>query len=313
MRFTMQNSVPLELVSPLVVAAHDAGAANLIIGWLRRRCDLEVRTCLDGPAVDLWAAAFGKPLILSPSDALRGAAVLLSGTSYASDLENRARALAKAYGVHSIGVIDHWVNYVERFLHAGSQALPNEIWVADEDALTAAAACFPGITTRQQPNLYLDDIVAEVRKAEREMPLAVVRRVLYAMEPIRHAWTGSGKAGEFQALDYFVQCGRQLGLDGAAEIRLRPHPSDPPGKYDTWLTQHANWNLRIDMEVSLAQSIAWADTVVGCETFAMVVGLAAGRQVVSTLPPNAPRCRLPMKGIIHLRDLVALNYSCSAP
>lgn len=308
----MQNSVQPELASPLVVAAHDAGAANLVIGWLRERRDLEVRTCLAGPAVDLWTAAFGRPQILPPAEALLGAAALLSGTSYASELEHQARALAKAVGIHSIGVIDHWVNYHDRFLRDGSRVLPDEIWVADEDALTIAAACFPGTAVRQQPNLYLADLVAKVRKVHCEPSPDAARRVLYALEPIRHAWAAGGAAGEFQALDYFVQCGRQLGLDGTAEVRLRSHPSDPPGKYDAWLARHTDWNLHIDPIVSLAQSIAWADTVVGCETYALVVGLAAGRRVVSTLPPHAPRCRLPMKDIIHLRDLTALNHSGSA-
>lgn len=308
----MLNSVPPELASPLAVAAHDAGAANLIIGWLRGRRDIDVRPCLAGPAVDLWTAAFGKPQILPPTEALLGAAALLSGTSYASDLEHQARALAKERGIHSIGGIDHWVNYPDRFLRAGNRVLPDEIWVADEDALTIAAACFPGITVRQQPNLYLAELVAQVRAADCEPRPDAARRVLYALEPIRHAWAAVGAAGEFQALDYFVQCGRQLGLDGTAEIRLRPHPSDPPGKYDAWLARHGDWNLRIDPSASLAQSIAWADTVVGCETYAMAVALAAGRRVISTLPPHAPLCRLPMKGIIHLRDLTALNHSGSA-
>ncbi len=312
MRSFMQNSVLPELTSPLAVAAHDAGAANQIIGWLRNRRDLEIRTCLAGPAVDLWTSAFGRPRSLPPAEALRGAAALLSGTSYASDIEHRTRALAKAQGIHSIGVIDHWVNYPDRFLRAGSQVLPDEIWVTDEDALTIATACFPGITLRQQPNLYLADLVAQVRRADCEPRPEAVRRILYALEPIRHAWAESGAPGEFQALDYFVRCGRQLGLDGSSEIRLRPHPSDPPDKYSSWMSTHADWNMRIDPSASLAESIAWADTVVGCETYALVVGLAAGRRVVSTLPPHASQCRLPIKGLIHLRDLPALNHSGSA-
>lgn len=308
----MQNSMQSELASPLVVAANDAGAANLIIGWLHGRRDIDVRTCLAGPAVDLWTAAFGKPQILPPTEALHGAAALLSGTSYASDLEHQARALAKERGIYSIGVIDHWVNYPDRFLRVGNRVLPDEIWVADEYALTIAAACFPGITLRQQPNLYLAELVAQVRAVDCEPRSDAVRRVLYTLEPIRHAWAAGCAAGEFQALEYFVQCGRQLGLDGTAEIRLRPHPSDPPEKYNAWLARHGDWNLRIDPSASLAQSIAWADTVVGCESYALVVGLAAGRRVVSTLPPHAPRCRLPMKGIIHLSDLTELNHSGSA-
>jgi hypothetical protein len=304
---TLRNSVLTELAMPLAVAAHDAGAANLIIGWLRKRQDLEVRPCLAGPAVDLWTEAFGEPQIQSPAEAMRGAAALLSGTSYASDLEHQARALARAQGIHSIGVIDHWVNYPERFLCAGDWVLPDEIWVADKDALTIAAACFPEIAVRQQPNHYLDRLVSQVWAANCPPRPSRAKRVLYVLEPIRHTWAEGGTAGEFQALDYFVKCGSQLGLDKTTEIRLRPHPSDPPRKYDDWVASHAEWNLRIDSNASLAQSIAWADTVAGCETYALVVALATSRIVVSTLPPHAPRCRLPMKGIVHLRDLPALH------
>jgi hypothetical protein len=164
----MQNSVVSELVSPLVVTAHDAGAANLIIGWLRGRRDLDIRTCLAGPAVDLWTATFGKPQIMSLAEAFQGAVGVLSGTSYASDLEHQARVLAKERRVHSIGVIDHWVNYPDRFLRDGSRILPDEIWVADEDALTIAAACFPGVIVRQQPNLYLANLVAQIQVAKTE-------------------------------------------------------------------------------------------------------------------------------------------------
>jgi len=42
--------------------------------------------------------------------------------------------------------------------------------------------------------------------------------------------------------------------------------------------------------------------VVGCESFALVVALAAGRRVCSTLPPWAPPCRLPQPGIVRLAD-----------
>lgn len=304
----MPNSARAELVSPLVVAAHDAGAANLIIGWVRGRCDLELRPCVAGPAAKLWTAAFGAPPPVLLEEAMRGAAALLSGTSYASNLEHEARNLARECGVHSIGVIDHWVNYPQRFIRGGQQVLPDEIWVADAEARAIAADCFPGTALRQKPNLYLADLVAQVEAAVRPN-VESRRRVLYALEPIRHPWAATGDAGEFQALDYFLQCGQALGLGPDTAIRLRPHPSDPDGKYDRWLARQCGWDLSLDRSRNLAESIAWADTVAGCETYALVVALAAGRCVISTLPPPSPRCRLPMKGIIHLRDITSSHHS----
>jgi len=298
----MQNLSLPELPSPLVVAAHDAGAANLIIGWLRNRPSLQLRLCLDGPAAQLWSCAFGDWTSTTLENALHDAAALISGTSHASELEHQARNLAQHRQIHSIGVIDHWVNYPQRFIRNGQTVLPDEIWVTDADALAIATAHFPGIPLRQHPNLYLADLVAQVQKASHNRT-AHKQRVLYALEPIRAPWASINSPGEFLALDYFIAHGPSLGLNKDCEIRLRPHPSDPPGKYDNWIKKQPGWDLHIDSSVSLAHSIAWSDTVVGCETYALVVGLAAGKRVVSTLPPQAPQCRLPMKNLVHLRDL----------
>jgi hypothetical protein len=303
----MQNSVHPELASPLAVVAHDAGAANLIIGWLRMRRDLDIRTCLAGPAVELWAAVFGKPRSATLDEVLTGAQMLISGTSYASELEHQARVLAKARGIRSIGVIDHWVNYSDRFVHGGSCVLPDEIWVTDEYALSIATACFPGIAVLQKLNHYLADLVEQVRAVNTQPSSSESQRVLYVLEPIRHPWAKGAEAGEFQALDYFLGKFPSLGLDKNTMVHLRPHPSDPVGKYREWMLYKSGWNLKLDPNLSLADSIAWANIVVGCETYAMVVALAVGRRVISTLPPHAPLCRLPMKDILHLRDLPAVN------
>jgi len=304
----MQNLTPHELISPVVVAAHDAGAANLIIGWLRDRCDLELRTCLGGPAIDLWTAAIGKPQILQAKNAIIGAKTLISGTSYISQIEHQVRDLAAVHNVHSIAVIDHWVNYSGRFSRNGQLILPNEIWVADEDALKLATMTFPEVPVKQKKNAYLADLVLKVLAEDHNPRKGEVQRVLYALEPIRNEWARGCKVGEFQALDYFIERATDLNLSEATKIRLRPHPSDPPGKYDAWMAEHHNWNIKIDPITNLAKSISWADTVVGCETYALVVGLAAGRCVISSLPPNAPKCRLPMQGIISLSELPSHNY-----
>jgi hypothetical protein len=304
----MQNSELPELPTPLTVVAHDAGATNLIISWLRHLHHIDIRVCLAGPAVDLWVAAYGETPNLSLNDALAGSTTLLSGTSFSSDLEHQARILAKKLNIYSIAVIDHWVNYPERFIFQTGSLLPDEIWVSDEYALALAKDFFPAIEVHQFQNFYLDSLVDEVRIFDSFSHSSPVNHVLYLLEPIRHPWASGEPAGEFQALDFFIMCASQLYSDSITQIRLRPHPSDYPGKYDLWIDQHRNWNLHIDPGMSLAESIAWSDIVIGCETYAMVVALSAGRRVYSSLPPHAPRCRLPMKNISHLRDLVQLHH-----
>jgi hypothetical protein len=109
--------------------------------------------------------------------------------------------------------------------------------------------------------------------------------------------------GEFAALDYFAQHLDYISRSEALQIRIRPHPSDPAGKYDAWMSRHSHLHLMLDTANTLAESLAWADTVVGCQTYAMVIGLAVGCKVFSSIPPWAPDCVLPHREIIRLSAL----------
>lgn len=290
----------------LVVACHDAGAANLVFAWLRAAAasgevsPQQWRMVLDGPALRLWQdePVPGAVLVADLEDALRAADTLFSGTGWGSSLEHRARVLARERGIASIAAIDHWVNYRERFIRDGSSVLPDRIWVADRYAYAEASRCFPDMPVDEMPNLYLQSVVTAIT------PLYEQRELLYVLEPVRATWAEEG-TGVFQALDFFALHVGRIVDDTAAVLRLRPHPSDPAGKYDAWIAAHPDLRAVLDDSRSLAASISRARWVFGAETFAMVVALAAGRQVVSTLPPHGHRCRLPHEQIIHLRDLIS--------
>ena len=303
-----------ELRSPLAVVCHDAGACNVILPWLAR-AGLALRPLMRGPAARLFASHFPCPPALTRERtcatdheraderpdtaldaALDGAAMLLSGTGWASGLEHHARRLARARGIFSVAVIDHWVNYPDRFERGGETVWPDEFWVTDAHALAIACRCFPAVPVRCFDNLYLQRETAAVTPRLRDD----AAQVLYVLEPMRSDW-GRGKPGEFQALDYFMRERAAAGMPATAPIRLRPHPSDPAGKYDAWvLAQRARADVALDGHASLAEAIGASAWVVGCESFALVVALAAGRRVCSTLPPWAPPCRLPQPGIVHL-------------
>ncbi len=281
-----------ELPTPLAVVCHDAGAANVILPWLQPR-SFQVRAVMQGPAARLWRQRFGDaPLCTSVDEALDGARLLLSGTGWATDLEHQARVQAQQQGVRSVAVIDHWVNYPVRFVRNGVQQWPDEFWVTDGDALALARWHFPADRVRVQRNLYLAEQVAAVQAVPHD-----AAAVLYVMEPARKDW-GRGVAGEWQALDWFMQHRVAAGMPAAAPIRLRPHPSDETGKYAAWLARHPQ--VQLDCSATLADALSAARWVVGCESYALVVALAAGRTVFSSLPPWAPACRLPHAGILRL-------------
>jgi hypothetical protein len=285
---------------PLAVIAHDAGAANHIFAWLG---DEQPALHLAGPAHALWRARHGETPQAALAPTVAGAAMVITGTGWASNLEHDARRLAREQGIRSVAVIDHWTNYPARFVRDGEQVLPDEIWVSDPYASQIAQAAFPSVPVVEQPNAYLAGLVAEVRAQQAPDAANDNDRVLYVLEPIRQAWGDLPEPGEFAALDYFMQQRARAQVAPGAEIRLRPHPSDPPGKYDAWLAKQGSPRIGLDTAPSLAAGLAWANVVAGCQTYAMVVALACGRTVISTIPAWAPPCVLPQLDIIRLSRL----------
>lgn len=299
----------IELPQPVAMVCHDAGAANIILAELQAAPTCRVLPVIQGPALKLWQALGRDEPVLRLDDALDQARSVLSGTGWASDLEHRARRGARTRGLPSAAVIDHWVNYESRFERESRVILPDEIWVTDGDALVLAERAFTGVRVRQRDNLYLKAQAEAIMQAGVERP----GRVLYLLEPIRFGWPGLVQAGEFEALDFLAANLGKLAVSGPVQLRLRPHPSDAQGKYDTWLATHPQLDAALDDSPTLAAAIAAAQWVVGCETAALPVALAAGKKAISTLPPAAPRCRLPHHGLLHLRDLPGTSWPVTTP
>jgi len=285
------------------VVCHDAGAANIIIASLLYTGRSGWRAYMRGPAKKLWEEAYpGGELCEALDSTLDGVDLLISGTGWSSDIEHEARTNARDRGVRSVAIIDHWTNYRTRFIRDELQILPDEIWVTDQHAKGLVEREFVNIKVVQLPNLYLKKLVQEVRQHESTGMNQTGSNLLYVLEPIRHAWGKDVVNGEFLGLDFFVKNLAIIGLGDDLLIRLRPHPSDPIGKYDQWLDAQKGMNISLDVVSTLAESVAWADVVVGCQTYAMVVALAAGRRVFSSNPPWAPQCVLPHPDIIKLSD-----------
>jgi hypothetical protein len=124
----------MEIDLPIRTAAvcHDAGAANVVIATLLETGRSDWRAYMQGPAAKIWKAAFPKlALCDSLEQVMEGSELLITGTGWASDIEHEARRNARSLGVKSIAVIDHWVNYAERFVRNNEQILPDEFWVTD--------------------------------------------------------------------------------------------------------------------------------------------------------------------------------------
>jgi hypothetical protein len=189
------------------------------------------------------------------------------------------------------------------------QCLPDELWVGDEYAMSIAQSCFGELPVKLVSNPYVEDVRAELTSLAGKRPISAGKVVLYVCEPVRaHAMRQNGDERawgyvEEEALEYFLQHLNAISAD-VTRIVVRPHPSEPPTKYD-WVRARSVVPVEISTGVPLAHDVAAADMVVGCESMAMIVGLIGEKRVISSIPPGGRACGLPHRAIESLVELVS--------
>lgn len=289
--------------SPLAVVCHDAGAANLIVEWLKDYSG-ELRVCMEGPARVIWRKHFPDKKLIPINRVIKDSTTLLSGTGWA-DLEHSARIDAKIRGIKSIAVIDHWAKYRERFIRDGREVLPDVIIVTDKYAFRMAKDLFSSILVIELPNNYLQE-EAKLAISERLRQCRTpIENILILGEPLRHQMKGKDVYLEFVAIDYLLTNLDKINIaNRSVNILLRLHPSEPKFKYDRILKKYKDsvFKFELTKNTHLYQDIAWADLVAGMNSFALVVALSADVPTISILPPQTFECILPYKEIMHLKD-----------
>ena len=291
------RQMSLALPTGCAIVCHDAGAANIILSWAKAKPDTARRFYVSGPAARIFEnSALDATPCSSIEEVLEGASMLLSGTGWSSSVEHNARRLARSRELRTVAVIDHWVNFRTRFERDGQTVLPNEFWVTDTQAFDRAQAEFPEALIVLQPNLYVDEVLRDVSR----VTAPEHTEILFILEPLR----GDIYTNELQVLDYFLSALHKLSVPQGTRIMLRPHPSEPDGKYDAWIQAHSHLDVKCESpHEPLATAIGRATIVVGCHSFALVLALKAGKRVICALPPWSQPCALPFSEIEYLSRL----------
>jgi len=293
----------------VAIVAHDAGGAEILASYVAQN-NVSCKLVLDGPAVNVFKRWFESVEICTLEEALSACDWCLCGTGWQSDLEWRAIEQAHHAQKQVVAFLDHWVNYLPRFVRNSVQHLPDELWVGDVDAERLAREHFPNIRIQLVANPYFIELKQKIAGLEMTKGSAHGggKKVLFVSENISdHARLQYGDERywgytEFDAIEYFLANLQVLG-DLVESVMIRPHPSDISGKYDWLLDKYADI-VKLSDGKPLIEEIVDADVVVGCESMALVIGILAQKKVVSCIPPGGPVCRLPQVDILHFRELV---------
>lgn len=293
------------------IVSHDAGGAEILSSLIKRKQILKYKLFLDGPAKMIFSKKLKQVETEDSLDSLVFESdLLLTGTSWQSDLEKIAILRAKSKGIRTVSFLDHWVNYKERFIYRDEIVLPDEIWVGDEFAYSIAKKEFPDSNIFIKENPYVMDIKEEIVLMG-DCSEKQINTILYICEPVReHAKQQFGDERywgytEEDALEFFFDHSHLF--HPMEKIILRPHPSERLDKYNAFLQKYPHLNIQVGGKDSLIQEISKCNIIVGCESMAMVVGILANRRVISTIPKSGRKCTLPHPQIEHLQNLILLG------
>ena len=162
-------------------------------------------------------------------------------------------------------------------------------------------------------NPYLLEIYSEIKAYWKSNSLSRecrrVTQILYVCEPtseyamLMHGNERYWGYTETEALRFALA--HLAIIDPKADrFVVRAHPSESSDKYTWALSCRSDIEIELSEGRSLAIDIANSNVVIGCNTMAMVVGIFAGKRVLSSIPPSATPCQLPHQEIVMLRDLI---------
>lgn len=275
-------------------AAHDAGGAEILSSWIANCYSDTVHAVLEGPARNIFSRKLGHRLANYPREdflsTISSFDMVITGTSWASDLEKQAHRWCKSASVRSAAFLDHWTEYTRRFTLNDSVTLPDEIWVTDSYAEAIAGREFPEIPLRQQRNFYLEEITDQIRLKEKNYQKTHgVENILYCTEPtsvVARTKTGDPNAygyTEHSALENMLAHLKSTNYP-AGQFRLRKHPSESPEKYEYVLKKNFDFPVSLSITNDLAEDCAWADTIAGCDSMVMTIGVLANKKVFCCIP-----------------------------
>ena len=300
----MLEQVDLSMPSTAAIVAHDAGGAELLANFIKRSQLKCASFAIEGPAVSIFCRVLGEVQIEPLESTLDRAGWILTGSSWQSDLEWRALRFARAHGKRSVTFLDHWLNYRDRFSRMDTECLPDVLWVADRYAQQIAEREFPGETIENKGNPYLESIAERAARQSNVLESAQAQRVLIVTEPVSvHALQQYGDSlyfgyTEFDAVALMLARLPQI-LNGETlgQIVVRPHPSEPLNKYEYLVGNPQGLPVVVRKDGDLLDEVLDSSIVIGCETMALVVALAAGRRAISCIPAAGRACALPHESI----------------
>ncbi len=197
---------------------------------------------------------------------------------------------ANEKGIKSISFIDHWVNFIHRFLKDGKAFFPSGVWVLNETArLDAEKEGIPPEIIEVHRNPYyrlIEDYRPQLSKEQFYQLLGVEKNktILFISDPVKDNLPDIG-FDEFSTLEAVLQEISTLQKEGRAEnydVLIKLHPRCVEGKYAGIIARYDSEKLKIrevrDMDPKIMNY--YADYVIGMFSNMVVEALLMKKNVL---------------------------------
>lgn len=287
----------LQECSNLVFCSHDAGGAELLSSFIVAN-KLTGKFLLFGPAIKIFQSK-NLPIEENQISALKAETSILFSSTGTTDFEYSTMSIARQLDAKVFAILDHWVNYAERFERRGKVISPDLILVVDEYAFDIAKRKFPIHEIILTNNYFLENIkrdfgnfnettieydyvfMCESRSKDSTIELALESDNLHGME-------------------YFFDFLNSIG-ESNSRILVRPHPSDLDEDYMS-IVPKSFPGVTISSKRNLLEVLRISNVIVGCNSMALVIADAVGKTVFTAVKdPN--KCYLPIRSIRLLSEM----------
>jgi hypothetical protein len=254
------------------IAANDAGGAEQLV-WLLRELNREVTALLDGPAIAIFKRAQIPYVSANSMSELLDSDLIITGSGWMSTIENQVIRECNALGIPCITVLDHWVNYRERFIREPG-SIPKMLAVSNLPALKLANEIFS-----DRPIWLLPDSQIESYKAFMAQS-SIKKNVLIILEPTSTLSSEFAITDEMQEM--IIRSAFQLKESRILEnVVLRLHPSQDSSdqRFSNLMAKFPGMLLSIDK--NLLDDLKLASIVLGFSTYGLYISAMCGLETKS--------------------------------
>lgn len=281
----------------LVFCSHDAGGAELLSSFIVAN-KLIGKFLLSGPAIKIFQSK-NLPIAENQISALKAETSILFSSTGTTDFEYSTMSIARQSDTKVFVILDHWVNYTERFKRRGEEVTPNLILVVDEYAYEIAKKKFPSNEVILTKNYFLESIKRDFLNLDEKM---IEYDYVFMCESQSKNSTIelALKSDIVQGMRYFFDYLSSIG-ENNSRILVRPHPSDIDKDYMS-ITPKSFPSVTISSKRNLLEVLRISNVIVGCNSMALVIADAVGKTVFSAVKdPN--KFYIPIKSIRLLAEM----------